>query len=166
MEKPESDSATLCDGPPSTALIRTSSEVVAEIVESAECEDSGFSSLSDDEESIEDLIKLSSFKRLLAQTKMWFASEQSPVATEPPPSEPQPPSRIPGVVSGYVNPFSKKLSASVSLKAVPSVLGQMICNTKHVTVFPDKQPESHPDVFKFDTPSPDDVIKDRQRNLL
>ena len=145
-------------------------------------EDSGFNSLSDDEEEdIGELIKRTSIKRPAVQPKMWFIPVSGKKDVEVDGTAPTPEtSRLkisdtkqsesssedgPLVTDGYVNPFSKKHSDSVSLKSAPSVLGLMICDTK-VTRTEERHPEPLQDMFLFDTPSPDDVIRNRQRHVV
>ena len=141
--------------------------------------DSGFNSLSDDDENIDDLIKQSSHKRPV-QTKMWFTipgskkcgtDESKRYGTELQSKELES-SEVSeelrtktDVKSGYFNPFTKKLSMSVNFITSPSVLGHLICENKQI-IAADRWPDTSPDMFMFDTLSPDDLIKSRQRNLM
>lgn len=64
----------------------------------------------------------------------------------------------------YKNPFSQRSPRmGVSLKC-PSVLGRLVCFS--VSYVPSVSLPLQPGYFKFDTPSPDDIVRAKQRSVL
>ena len=181
----ESETETVVDGPPSSTSLPTlefsssSSESDLEEVDPSVLmdhqHDSGISSLSDNEEDIDDLIRSHPSVRPVrpAPTKphSWSSGTSDSVQPATAPAMNKIPVISPThsfqIREGYVNPFSKrKMESSVGLKQTPSVLGRLICEKGSKDSELVRNPDLAPDRFKFDCPSPDDVVRLRQAGVV
>ena len=93
-----------------------------------------------------------------SQPKMWFETqavqEVKKVVNE-----------IITVQEGYKNPFKATAIThpSVSITTFPSTLGKLVCHSRPVQLPKKSITELFPRQFQFDTPSPDDIVKNRQK---
>ena len=177
----ESDAATVVDGrlssasPPTSEYGSSSSDSDIEEIELEEefgSPDSGVGSLNDNEEEIEDLIRnRHSVKPVPTRPQSWSKGPSKSVIPEVTTSQSEKSAvsveQTFQIREGYINPFSKqKTESSIGLKDAPSVIGKMICDTRTSDVKPARNPESNPERFMFDSPSPDDVVRIRQSGIV
>ncbi|KAL5270886.1 hypothetical protein ACHWQZ_G001523 [Mnemiopsis leidyi] len=176
----DSESDTVVDGrlssssPPTSECGNSSTDSDMEEVEPDAkfgTPDSGIGSLSDNEDEIDDLIRnRHSVKPVPIRPHSWSTgpskSEKPEVVSSKNEESADSVKQTFTIREGYFNPFSKlEIKFSVGLKKAPSVIGKLICDTR-TSLKPVRNPDSNPDRFLFDSPSPDDVVRIRQSGIV